>query len=152
MEKYDIQEVAKWILSKEELINHKRLQKYLYLFYGDYLAIKNTSVNELKIELFHNDFEGWIAGIISPTIYELYKNSGYKPLSIHYNYTAAISRNDEIILNKIYTKYKNYTTDELEKISQIQMPWVNSRRGLATYEIGNKHINEVDIYNCFNGK
>jgi hypothetical protein len=52
MEKYDIQEVAKLILSKEELINHKRLQKYLYLFYGNYLAIKNSSVNELKLNYF----------------------------------------------------------------------------------------------------
>lgn len=149
MEKYDIREIAKWILRKEDMVTHKRLQKYLYFLYGEFLAQKNNSSNELNIELFHNDFEGWAHGPVSPTIYAIYKNSGYKPLSIHPNCNIDISKEDETILNEIYIKYMNFGTDELEKISHQQLPWINSRKGLNVYEVGNKPLSSMDIYECF---
>ena len=149
MEKYDIREVAKWILKKEDMVTHKRLQKYLYFLYGEYLAKNNNCDQNIELELFHNDFEGWAHGPVSPTIYDIYKGSGYKPLIIHPNCIINICREDEEILNQAYDKYKNYDTDKLEEISHEQEPWKKSRRGLGIYDIGNNPISTLDIYYCF---
>lgn len=150
MEKYDVQEVAKWLLKKEST-THKRLQKYLYFFYGEYLARKNNDINDddIIIELFINDFEGWAHGPVSPKIYNIFKGSGYHSLSLHPNTNVNISEEDNIILNDIYTKYKDYTTEQLEQLSHKQKPWLNSRIGLDCFDIGNKSITTKDIFECF---
>ncbi len=148
MNKYNINEIVKWLLSKNEM-THKRLQKLLYFSYGEYLAIKNENKENIKIALFNNDFEGWAHGPVSPKIYNIFKGSGYKTLGLHPNSSINIDDEDNIILNGIYNKYKEYTTDELEKISHEQAPWKNSRIGLGTFDIGNKRITTEDIFECF---
>ena len=148
MKKYDVRDVAKWILDKEPM-THKRLQKYLYFIYGEYLAIKNDDISNIKIELFENDFEGWAHGPVSPTIYNIYKGSGYRPLSLNPTAKINISNEDVIILNGIYDKYKEYTTDGLEILSHKQAPWKNSRVGLNWFDIGNRNITTLDIFECF---
>lgn len=148
MERYDVQEVAKWLLKKEP-ITHKRLQKYLYFFYGEYLAIKNDDTNNIIIELFKNDFEGWAHGPVSPKIYNIFKGSGYRSLILHPNTKVNISEEDNIILNGIFIKYRDYTTEQLEQLSHKQKPWLNSRVGLDCFDIGNKNITTKDIFECF---
>lgn len=148
MEKYDIKEIVKWLLKKKPM-THKRLQKCLYFFYGEYLAIKNDDIHNLKTELFKNDFEGWAHGPVSPKIYGIFKGSGYRQLSLHPNVNVNITEEDDIILNGIYTKYEDYTTDDLEKLSHEQKPWKNSRLGLDCFDIGNRNISTEDIFECF---
>lgn len=150
MIQYDIRTIAEWILSHEEL-THKRLQKYLYFFYGEYLARMNDNINGRIIELFRNDFEGWAHGPVSPTIYAIYKGSGYKPLRIHSSVIMNISSEDNTILLEIYERYKNYTTDQLEYLSHQQSPWKKSRVGLEWFEIGNRPLLTIDIFECFHG-
>ncbi len=150
MIQYDIRTIAEWILSREEL-THKRLQKYLYFFYGEYLARMNNSIGGRVIELFRNDFEGWAHGPVSTTIYAIYKGSGYRPLRIHSSTVMNVTVEDNAILSEIYNKYKSYTTDQLENLSHQQIPWINSRIGLGWFDIGNRPLTIEDIFECFHG-
>ena len=148
MIRYDIRDIARWLLKKEPM-THKRLQKYLYFFYGEYLVIKNLDFEHISTELFANDFEGWAHGPVSPIIYQIYKGSGYRCLQLHPSAKVDVCSQDEIILNGIYDKYKKYTTDELEDMSHKQNPWKKSREGLDCFDIGNRPIKTIDIFECF---
>ena len=150
MIQYDIRVIAEWLLSHEEL-THKRLQKYLYFFYGEYLSRMNDDIDGITIELFRNDFEGWAHGPVSPTIYAIYKGSGYRPLMIHSCTSVSVSAEDNAILLEIYDQYKKYTTDQLESLSHKQSPWINSRVGLEWFDIGNRPLSTEDIFECFHG-
>lgn len=149
MEKYNIKTVTKWILKKEPT-THKRLQKTLYFMYGEYLALKNTNLEGELTELFKNDFEGWAHGPVSPTVYSIFKGSSYKPLMLHPATIVEITEEDNEILDRIYNKYLNHSTDELEEISHAQEPWINSRIGMDSFAVGNRQLSTVDIFNCFN--
>lgn len=148
MEKYDVRDITRWILKKEP-VTHKRLQKYLYFFYGEFLANRNSCVNKIDVELFKNDFQGWAHGPVSPTIYDIFKGSSYHPLLSRSEIKLDICTEDEELLNKIYNKYRVYSTDRLEELSHEQEPWKNSRDGLGIFDIGTKPILTADIFNCF---
>ena len=148
MEKYDVNEIVKWILSKEK-INYNRLERYLYFLYGEYLVIKNDDVNNIDIELFKNNFEGWAYGAVNTLVYNEYSNSTYKIMDLNPNTTINISMEDDDILTGIYNKYKNYSTDELEEMMHRQKPWLNSRIGIGFFDIGTNKITTKDIFESF---
>lgn len=140
MEKYEVNEIVKWLLSKEK-INYNRLQRYLYFLYGEYLAIKNNDVNNIDIKLFKNDFEEWAYGAVNTLVYNEYSDSTYKVMDLNPNTIINISKEDDDILTNIYNKYKNYSTDELEEMTHRQKTWLNSRIGLSFFDIGTNKNN-----------
>lgn len=143
-------EVCNWFLAHQEM-THKKLQKLLFLTYGYYLATYNRSNYALCDEIFKNDFEAWVHGPVIAFIYEYYKSSGYKLISVNKNQICNknISSKEEKILNFVYEEYKFKDGDDLEKITHNQDPWKNARKGLNDIVPSSNKISKKDIYTYF---
>lgn len=147
-EKYDIFEIVNWLLDKENM-THKRLQKYLYFIYSEYLVEVNDSADNIIKTLFHNDFEAWIHGPVSPIVYGVFRGSGMDILALSKKYETKISNEDIKIVEKIYNKYQKYETYELEQKSHEHDPWKKARGNLNSFEICTSPISDSSIYSYY---
>ena len=139
---------AKWFLHTQPM-THKKLQKLLYFSYGIYLVQNNTNEEQIEKTLFVNKFEAWVHGLVDPTVYALFKNSGINLLSLEsidtYNFDVDVIN----ALNKTIELYGDYSADELENISHNQAPWKNARRGIDSMDSSNNPLLDSDIYKTF---
>lgn len=144
----DIFEISEWFLHTKPM-THKKLQKLLYFSYGIYLVQNNEDRNNITDRLFPNNFEAWVHGPVDPTIYDLYKYNGINWL--FKEETQTIDFNDDILLalNTTMELYGNYDADELEELTQQQMPWINARKGLSNIESSNNPLDDAYIYDTF---
>lgn len=148
MKKFDICIIADWFLTHEAM-THKKLQKLLYFSYGYYLATYNNDIKKLNQEMFENDFEAWVHGPVSPKIYNLYREAGYRTISKSENTPVVLTEEVENVLYFVLKKYKDMNGDDLEKITHQQSPWLNARGRLHSIEPSNNLISKQDIYICF---
>ena len=71
MATYSIFDVANWFLGKEPM-NHVKLQKLCYYAVAWGYALFNRPICA------ESEFQAWINGPVSPTLYEKYKKTGWK--------------------------------------------------------------------------
>lgn len=148
MEKYEIIDIVKWLLSKEDM-THKRLQKYLYFLYAEYLVETNADVNNIGLKLFKNDFEAWVHGPVSKSIYSIFRGTGMSILTINSAIDNKIELQDVEILEKIYNKYMNFGTETLETMTHVHDPWKNARGVLGANEICTEPISDKSIFEFY---
>lgn len=148
MDKFDICTIADWFLMHESM-THKKLQKLLYFSYGYYIASYNDSVLKLDNEMFENDFEAWVHGPVSPKIYNLYRDAGYRMISKDECEPVILTEKVEDVLFFVLNKYMDKDGDDLEKMTHNQFPWMNAREGLSPIEPSNNPITKEDIYRFF---
>lgn len=147
-EKLTIYNIADWFLVHETM-THKKLQKMLYLSYGYYLASYNENKDNITDELFENDFEAWVHGPVSPTIYNVYREAGYNSISKTKVSPCIISDKASKILYAVLEKYKKNDGDDLESLTHTQKPWLNARGELDTIEPCSNRITTEDIFEYF---
>ena len=137
-------DVAKWFLSKESM-THKKLQKLCYYAYSWFIYMENDDIENIENRLFEEKFQAWVHG---PVNYELYlEYSGYKWNKIEKedsNFGNLKEYND--FLENVWSTYGVYDGDQLETISHQELPWINARKGLKSFESSQNLIDDKDIY------
>ena len=149
-EKYSVLEVANWFLNKERM-DQKKLQKLCYFAYSWYLYYFNDIENGITNRLFKNDIQGWVHGPVSYELYRGFPFKGMELLTPAKGY-GSVPETDTLtvdILNDVYETYKKYTGNQLEAMTHMEDPWIESRSGLNPYEPGKKVLRDETIFNYF---
>lgn len=131
-QKPDIDEVAKWFLSKEPM-THKKLQKLCYYAVAWGYALYGE-------QLFENDeFQAWVHGPVSPKLYRKYKVNGWQEIA---KLKTAPKFDDRVIrlLESVWATYGDKDGDELEALSHNERPWREARAGLSEEDRGENII------------
>jgi uncharacterized phage-associated protein len=145
--------LGQYILEKRGQMSHLKLQKLLYLIEGYHLAYFDKSI-------ISDDFEAWVHGPVSRTLY-----SQLKDLSILYTEISYVRKEDEVLPSSILSKnltseqielidnvldlYSNESSLSLESITHQQAPWIETREGFASSERCEKVIPKEKIKSYF---
>jgi len=121
MNKLSIEDVANWFLAKESM-THKKLQKLCYyaVAWGYTLTGDNIVVDD--------QFQAWVHGPVSPTLYKIYEGSGWNLLP---SFIGQINfpPNVEEIMESVWLTYGDKGGNELEALSHSEQPWIQARAG-----------------------
>lgn len=118
----NILDVARYLLSLGSM-KHKKLQKICYYIQAWYLACTGQ-------RLMNTEFQAWAHGPVSPVLYQFYRDWGGLTIP-QITYTQCdinIPDAVKIYIKAIYDLYKNYTADELERLTHQEEPWIQARK------------------------
>ena len=138
--KYKAIDVAKWFINElhpEPL----KLQKLLYLAQGYSYAFYDEP-------LFTEDMEAWVHGPVVKSVYYMFNNYRYNPITTNYELIEFDNQALEV-LNYVKEKYSKYDSKYLEQMTHNQEPWLLSREGLDPDERSDKTISKQNIANYF---
>ena len=116
--KYQIIDISNWFLCKERM-NQNKLHKLCYYAYAWYLFLNNNSSSDLKTCLFENDFEAWVHGPVSRSLYKKYPFTGPEKLEPK-NTTTKLDDSTVEFLEELYDVFKNFTGNELEAMTRME--------------------------------
>lgn len=156
---YDVLDVSRYIINycndKNKNISNLKLQKILYFIQAYFLLAKNEPC-------FKEEIEAWQYGPVAPEAYHEFKcyASGpipkidtYTKLSIstdpkkHFEFNQLkfnpdiISKDDQILINKVVDKFIDLSTSRLVEITHKQSPWLNAFKSSSNI-ISNNSIKE----------
>ena len=148
--KYSIFDIARYIIESNGIVSHKKLQKLCYYVYSWYIYLYNESEDYIKNRLFCNDFEAWVHGPVSVSLYKRLKP---KRNIFEINVGDLGKRTREIenteitrFIDSVLKVYFEYSAEALESISHQESPWLNQRKGLGVWENSNNRISDQDIF------
>lgn len=120
----NISEAARFFLSKDPM-THLKLQKLCYYAQAWHLAVYGT-------RLFDEEFQAWLHGPVSPSLYQRYKQWGTYEIS---QYTGEVELCDRVknFLEMIYGMYGAYSGPQLENLTHSEDPWKTARNGEEGY-------------------
>lgn len=124
--KYTIFDVANWFLHKQPM-TQKKLQKMCYYAQAWCYALKGYRLAD-------TDFQAWIHGPVSPALYDRFKSFGFKPILMKGDYKSPFKKEDEELLEDVWTTYGDETGNSLEALSHREEPWIKARRGYEPNE------------------
>jgi uncharacterized phage-associated protein len=138
-------DVASAFLSFGEM-GHKKLQKMCYYAYA-----LSYAYSKGEIVLFNDKFEAWIHGPVCPKLYDEYRDYRMYGRIEKEKCPSSIKENDFLnkFINAVYNQYKDYTGDDLERMTHQELPWQNARKGYEEYEYCNVVIDDEDIIRCY---
>ncbi|MDU9695132.1 DUF4065 domain-containing protein [Priestia aryabhattai] len=148
MAAYNVEQVAQWYLSKQEM-TPKKLQKILYYAYSWFLTLQNDSEEELDNKLFDSQFEAWVHGPVIYEVYDHYRSNGYQPISKFEGEVPNFDEDTLDILEQVWEVYGNYSGNELEAITHQESPWLNARQGFGPLDRCDVPIDDRDIFRCY---
>ena len=140
-----IDSVVKYFLINCYDITPLALQKLLYyaqafhkVFNGQYL--------------FADDCEAWVHGPVYRNVYFKYKDYGYNPIeeNIDDYKDVELTEVEEETLDSIIRNFGCYSGKVLEKMTHIETPWRQSRKGLHENEASEREIDKNVIFEYFN--
>ncbi len=142
--RYQIMDISNWFLHKEKM-DQKKLHKLCYYAYAWYLFLNNNSLSDLRTCLFENDFEAWVHGPVSKSLYKKYPFVGMEALEPKGDIRKL---DDDTVgfLEELYNVFKNFTGNELEAMTHKELPWINARGNLDPWEPGTTIISNEDMY------
>lgn len=120
------------------------LQKLLYYTQGFYKAFNG-------VYLFENDCEAWIHGPVYKNVYDKYKTHGFNPIEEdardYENFE--LSEIEIEMLDSIVMNFGCYSGKVLEKMTHLETPWRDARKGLGENEPSNIIIKKEAIAGYF---
>lgn len=132
----NIFDVAKWFLSMESM-THLKLQKLCYYAQAWHLAV-------YKKRLVDENFQAWVHGPVSPTLYARYRHWGWHDI-IKYEGQVKLKRKTIEFLNIVYGLYGKYKGWELEELTHKEEPWINARKGIDPKQSCTNVIRDKDM-------
>ena len=149
METYNIIDIAKYFLNKNNNLTDKQVQKLVYYAYCWYIVSKNNDANKIDNKLFQESPEAWIHG---PVFNTLYREMTYNRNSflMNENYKVNIDNELKELLDLIYKVYGKYSGNALEALTHSETPWITARNGLNENEKSNRKIDDKIIYQYYN--
>lgn len=131
-EEKNIEDLANWFLAKEPM-THKKLQKLCYYAVAWGWALMDKPIVK------DGDFEAWVHGPVSLTLYQKYKTYGWN--NIEKKEEAPKFPSDiEELLNSVWDTYGDKSGNELEALSHSERPWKEARINLNEDERGHVKI------------
>lgn len=144
---YSVQDIAKWILTRNRLevqtedgdyISNLKLQKLLYYSQGCFLALRDKP-------LFDSPIEAWTYGPVVPEVYHLYKSYGSSAIDssdIIFD-TDLILPEDRNILEEVYSEFGQYSAAKLVKMTHEETPWISTKKNcVIDNEVIKKYFKE----------
>ena len=125
MAKHTAEEVAKWFLSHNrmieddegaELISNLKLQKLLYYAQGCFLAVTGEP-------LFDDNIVAWEHGPVVESIYRKYKQFGSKGISFDEDFDSMFTLEEEDLLNEVYNEFGQFSAWKLRNMTHEESPW-----------------------------
>lgn len=137
-----IQDLAKYITCTHD-ITPKALQKILYYIQGFSMSFNNEP-------LFYDIPEAWVHGPVYPEVYSRYSNFKYNIIEEDSkNIKLNLEESDQNLIDCILKFFTKYSGDVLEKITHIELPWLNARKGIARSEASKNPIELDSIKDYF---
>lgn len=94
--------------------------------------------------MFDGEFEAWIHGPVNREIYNRFNSTKYLYSEINIddcmNHNVSLSSEDAEFIDFILENYLKYSGAELERLSQYEMPWIETRGDLNVNERCDKVI------------
>ncbi|MBE9098073.1 SocA family protein [filamentous cyanobacterium LEGE 07170] len=119
---FEVADYFIWLANETgSFISNLKLQKLVYYAQAWYLAIYEKP-------LFNEDFEAWIHGPVIPDLYSKYKNFGWRP--IQEDVEPDLPDDIESFLEEVADEYFACDAYELEKMTHLEDPWIEARKGL----------------------
>ncbi|MEM6751461.1 MAG: type II toxin-antitoxin system antitoxin SocA domain-containing protein [Cyanobacteria bacterium P01_C01_bin.38] len=122
----DIAEYFIWLANDSgSFISNLKLQKLVYYAQAWYLAIYGQP-------LFDEDFEAWVHGPIIPSLYQKYREFNRLPIVEEISYQQLAQKLGDTIhfLQDVADEYFFCDAYELERMTHIEDPWIQARKGL----------------------
>lgn len=147
--KVDLQLIAKYISLKVGKMSHLKLQKLLYYCYALHLAYFDE-------ELFEGDFEAWVHGPVSRTLWNTVKEHSLLHSDIIYTINPGEENPIELVEKTLTTDQIQLLEDtlnelgtqtgyELENMTHSEIPWNKARNGYNEGDRCNEIIDKVTI-------
>ena len=149
---YTVFNISDWFLQEVPNITNKKIQKLVYYAYAWHLVFNNETIEDLSVRLFPNEFQAWVHGIVTPSLYFKYKKYGSGILPVNGIQLVTFSEDELDVLKQVKDVYGKYNGDELEYINHQESPWLNARRGLSPYAASENAISDIDIFNCYSSR
>lgn len=140
-DQYTIFDIADWFLSKESM-THKKLQKLCFYAKAWHLVLFN------KTNITSEEFQAWVHGPVSPTLYQKYKVFGWTPID-KIDSSSITNPIIDDFLQKIWDTYGELDGHQLESLTHKESPWISARAGLNTWDSSTRVISEDSMHNYY---
>lgn len=149
---YTVFDIASYILEKykNKNISLKKLQKLCYYIYSWYVYSNNEDPYNIENRIFKNDFEAWVHGPVSVSLYNELKDSedifNIKASDIKSKVNEITESNIVEHIEEVLNVYNGYTADQLESISHQERPWQVARVGCNKWDRCNTLIEDSEMF------
>ena len=133
----NITDIAKWFLHKEAM-TQKKLQKLCY-----YAVAWGWALMDREIAT-DAEFQAWIHGPVSPTLYANYKSHGWNLIP---KIEEPIDFENDIdeLLSSVWYTYGDKHGNELEALTHNELPWKKARGHIGDDTICKTPIDAKDM-------
>ena len=141
-----IESVANYIIEKSSEITPLALQKLIYYSQSFFRVF-------FKKFMFENNCQAWIHGPVYPDIYQKYKKHGYNPIDEKSDTLSGydLSEKEIEVINSVLNNFGCYSGKILEKMTHVEMPWLETRGDLRKEEFSSNDISKELIVEYFEG-
>jgi uncharacterized phage-associated protein len=130
---YQPSEIAKAFLTFEPM-THKKLQKLCFYAQAWYYHFFDEKLIDTR-------FEAWIHGPVSPTLYNLFRESGWMDIEKVESVRASFLDDKALnIVEEVFKVYGRLTGDELEALTHAEKPWQIARGDIPPYQSSTNEI------------
>ena len=127
-----IYNLANWFLH-ESSMTHKKLQKLCYYAVAWHYALYDSILVD------NDEFEAWVHGPVSPSLWFDYKDYGWAPIP-QSDEKPVFDIDTEDFLQIVYNTYESYSGHQLEVFTHREQPWKDARKGLEDHVASNTPI------------
>lgn len=136
-----------YIFENMQEVTPLALQKILYYVQGIYMVYYN-------VPLFKEDCQAWIHGPVYEEVYKLFRTFKYNPIdderfAVIKNRFRELSNKEKEVIDLVIDTFGMYSGKVLEKITHLEEPWENARKGYLSTEVSNVFISKEEIKKYF---
>jgi uncharacterized phage-associated protein len=153
IQKIDSTILVNYILEKIGKMSHLKLQKLLYFIEGYHLAY-------FKKSLIDDDFEAWVHGPVSRSVYNKLTCQSVHHSDISYTchenetlpsqiLSETLTTGQLELIDEVLELYSNESGLALESITRKQAPWINARKNHHVADKCDEKITREDMLNYF---
>jgi uncharacterized phage-associated protein len=147
----NIKTLAGYVLKNYGPMSHLKLQKLLYYIQSYHLAY-------FKKELFEEDFEAWVHGPVSRSIFDSLRGKSILYSDVTYNeydFDASNNLKDIVsidqfdLINNVLSNLNSWSGIELENATHNESPWLIARGSCSPNESCSTIINKRDMMDFY---
>jgi uncharacterized phage-associated protein len=132
-----------------DFLSNLKLQKLLYYAEGWHLALYEES-------LFDDEIQAWIHGPVIPSVYQHYKQYGYRPIATEDSISDDSFRSmDPHVwehIQDVWEAYGQLTSYQLEEVTQQEIPWKEARQRFAEDDLCEAPISRESMKEFFHAE
>jgi len=127
-----------WYSGKHgDLLTNKKIQKLVYYSQAWYLALYNEP-------LFAKPIEAWIFGPVVRSLYNRFKHYKWDSIPPPVK-KPTLTQKAASHIEEVYRVYGALPAFQLERLTHLEDPWINARKGFAPDEPCNNIIKLTDM-------